>query len=101
MALAALPLALAGRVIGALGLGFDRPQRFEPEDRRSMLALAQRSTMALERTRLTEALARVEERDRIALELHDEVVQQLAGTMMALTAAGRRVGSDPGAMALT
>src|SRR5205823_13906610 len=67
-ALAALPLALAGRVIGALVLEFDHPQRFEPDDRRWMIALAQRCAMAIERTRLADDVRRSDERYRLVAE---------------------------------
>ncbi|HEX6964172.1 MAG TPA: GAF domain-containing sensor histidine kinase [Gemmatimonadaceae bacterium] len=49
---ATLPLAIDGRVLGALGLRFARPGSFSVEARVFMLALAQQCAQALERARL-------------------------------------------------
>ena len=54
-ALAAIPLLLDGRAIGALGLSFDKPVIFPPGARAFMLVLAQQCAQALERARLYEA----------------------------------------------
>ena len=52
LALAAVPLALDGRVLGALGLSFRRSRVFAEEDRAFMLAAALQCAQALERARL-------------------------------------------------
>ena len=52
---AALPLVVHGRTIGALGLRFHRAARVEAEDRAFMMALAHQCAQALERARLFEA----------------------------------------------
>jgi signal transduction histidine kinase/ActR/RegA family two-component response regulator len=57
-ALAAIPLAVRGRVLGAMGLVFDEPRAFSNEDRAFMLALGRQCAQALERARLYEAAAR-------------------------------------------
>jgi PAS domain S-box-containing protein len=49
---AALPLVVHGRTIGALGLRFRRAKHVETEDRAFMVALAQQCAQALERARL-------------------------------------------------
>jgi signal transduction histidine kinase len=61
-ALAALPLRLAGRTIGVLGVGFDGPRRFAQADEALAHALAAQCAQALDRARLlvSERLARAE-----------------------------------------
>jgi signal transduction histidine kinase len=54
-AFAALPLALEGRPLGVLSVGYDGPRRFEEEERAVALALANQCAQALERARLLEA----------------------------------------------
>jgi PAS domain S-box-containing protein len=53
--LAAIPLIMDGRAIGALGLNFSTLQSFTAEDRAFLLTLAQQCAQALERARLYEA----------------------------------------------
>lgn len=91
---AAVPLAVKGRILGAIGLSFAGPRDFTLRDRAFLLALAQQCAQALERARLyeveqqarTEAeanqqrlalLAEMRERNRLAQELHDTVAQAL------------------------
>jgi signal transduction histidine kinase/ABC-type amino acid transport substrate-binding protein len=52
---AAVPLAVAGRTVGALGISFADCRRFPDEDREFLLALARQCAQALERARLFEA----------------------------------------------
>jgi GAF domain-containing protein len=54
-ALAAVPLSVHGRTIGALALGFDEPRAFDGPDGEFLTVLAQQSAQALERARLFEA----------------------------------------------
>ena len=54
-ATACLPLRHLDRVIGAIGISFAQPRRFEQADRDFLLALAQQATQALDRARLYEA----------------------------------------------
>jgi signal transduction histidine kinase len=93
-ALAAVPLTVEGQTLGGLGLSFNEPQAFTPQDRTFILALAQQCAQALERARLDQVeqaaraeaeagqqrlavLAEMRERHRLAQELHDTVAQAL------------------------
>jgi signal transduction histidine kinase len=75
-----LPLEAEGRIIGVLGISFDHEQRFSAEDRAMITALTQQCAQALERARLygeAQELAAVNERQRLARDLHDAVSQTL------------------------
>jgi PAS domain S-box-containing protein len=51
----ALPLAVDGRVVGALALSFTEPRTFDEQDRAFTTALAAQCALALERSRLYES----------------------------------------------
>ena len=51
----ALPLLVAGRVVGVVGAGFPRPRTFGAEERGMLLAIAEQSAQALDRARLYRA----------------------------------------------
>jgi PAS domain S-box-containing protein len=51
---ACMPLMIAGRPVGTLGLSFDRPNAFRPEDRALLESLVNQCAQALERARLFE-----------------------------------------------
>lgn len=53
--LAAIPLIIDGKTLGAVGFSFSQFRKFDQEDRELMLTLAQQCAQALERTRLYEA----------------------------------------------
>ncbi len=118
-AIAALPLALDGRTLGVLAVGFDGARRFGEADRALAYALAAQCAQALDRARLfvSERLARAEAvaaRARLAfldeLSAHlaesSEEAQMLEGVArLAVPAlgdwAGLFVTTDEGAMALS
>ncbi|MGE0405892.1 MAG: GAF domain-containing protein [Candidatus Korobacteraceae bacterium] len=92
-ALWGVPLKVRNQVTGVLTIGFDHPYNWLPSERELLRAIADRSALAIERTRISEAvkerelriaelsghLLRVqeEERKRISRELHDETGQAL------------------------
>jgi signal transduction histidine kinase/PAS domain-containing protein len=96
-ALAAVPLLVDGRAIGALGLSFREEQEFTSEERAFIQGLAAKSALALERARLYDEtlIARgdtqraleqlTEERARL-----DTIVEQMpAGLIIAEAPSGR------------
>lgn len=73
---------------------------FTDVDEELVVGLAAAAGVAIENARLlskVEELALVEDRERIARDLHDTVIQRLFATGMSLQSAVRLVTSDPGA----
>jgi signal transduction histidine kinase len=78
-ALLAVPLHANGRIIGVLDV-INKPGGFTEEDVRVMNVYANQAAMAIEHARLqqqAERLAVLQERERLARELHDSVTQSL------------------------
>jgi len=75
-----VPLITKDRVLGILSLQFREPDHHTPEQMELMLAFASQAALAIHNTRLYEqarALAAMEERQRLARDLHDAVSQTL------------------------
>jgi signal transduction histidine kinase len=88
-ALLALPLYVNGVVIGVLDV-VNKAGGFTEEDVRVMSVFANQAAMAIEHTRLqqqAEQLAVLEERQRLARELHDSVTQSLYSVTLYANAA--------------
>lgn len=71
---------------------------FNEEDERFMLALSRHAAIAIENSRLSEAVQRlavIEERDRIAKDLHDGVLQSIYGVGLGLEDCLDLVDEDP------
>jgi signal transduction histidine kinase len=87
---------LAGR--GAVVAWYDRPlPGDDPEERDLLAAFAEQAALALDRARAVEDradLAVVSDRERIARDLHDVVIQRLFATGLQLQAAGLSL-TDP------
>jgi len=67
VAVATLPLAVADTIIGGLAISFDQATKFSSGDRRFLISLADLTAQALERARLFDAAARVQQRFEAAL----------------------------------
>ncbi|HZU30188.1 MAG TPA: GAF domain-containing sensor histidine kinase [Candidatus Angelobacter sp.] len=88
-----VPLKSDGEKIGVLVIGFPKPYEWLPTERELMRAIGDRTALAIERARMTDALrereqriaelsghllrVQEEERKRISRELHDETGQAL------------------------
>ena len=88
-----VPLVVGGEVFGVFGVNFCEPRRFDGQEQRVLSALAQRAAVAIENARLHErgrGRPRVlEERERLARELHDSVTQSLYAVSLHAEAASR------------
>lgn len=74
------PLQRGGQTIGVLAIGAAVPRGFDVDEVETLASLANQATIALEHARLEarlRELAVVEERERIARELHDGIAQVL------------------------
>ncbi len=77
----AAPLQRGGRTIGLLVAGGREPRGFDVDDVETLASLASQAAIAIENDRLhrrLRELAVVEERERIAREMHDGLAQVLA-----------------------
>jgi signal transduction histidine kinase len=88
-----VPLKADGQTIGVMVIGFPKPYEWLPTERELMRAIGDRTALAIERARMTDALrereqriaelsghllrVQEEERKRISRELHDETGQAL------------------------
>jgi PAS domain S-box-containing protein len=76
--LAAFPLIIEGRILGALGLSFPAPQRFSDDDRAFMSALAQQCAQAIERARRYETEKNLRREAEAANRMKDEFLATLS-----------------------
>jgi signal transduction histidine kinase len=88
-----VPIRVKGKIIGVLDVQSDQPDNFDNIDLELMRSLANQAGTAIENARLYEQAKQVailEERQRLARELHDSVTQSLYGmTLYAQAAAGQ------------
>jgi PAS domain S-box-containing protein len=93
-----VPLVLADEVIGILSLRSTEPRCYRPEELELAQALSQQVMLAMQLTRLTEQAqqaAILEERNRIAREIHDTLAQGFTGIVLHLEAAKRALTAAP------
>jgi PAS domain S-box-containing protein len=97
-----IPLKSKERVIGLLSLSHNEPGYFTPQHARMALAIANQAAVAIENARLYEQaqdLAAIQERQRLARELHDSVSQALYGISLGAHTARTMLERDPGKVA--
>ena len=95
-ALLALPLRVNGGIIGVLDV-VNKTGGFTEEDVRVMSVFANQAAMAIEHARLqeqAEQVAVLEERQRLARELHDSVTQSLYSVTLYANAAALALAAD-------
>jgi signal transduction histidine kinase len=104
---AVAPLVLGGRNLGWLALSTRQSPEPEAHWRVALLeAIARQATLALHQSRLADSSrleerrkAILEERNRLARDIHDNLAQGFAAILMQLQAAQREVGTLPPAVA--
>jgi signal transduction histidine kinase len=90
-----VPIMVGDTVFGVFGVNYCRLHAFTADEQRVLLALAQRAAVAIQNARLYERAqhaAVLEERQRLARELHDSVTQSLYGVSLYTEAAARALG---------
>jgi signal transduction histidine kinase len=94
----AVPLILKDHVIGMLVLTSSQAQAFTERHATLALAIANQAAIAIENARLyaqAQALAALEERQKLARELHDSVSQALYGIALGAHTARTLLDRDP------
>jgi len=93
-----VPISASGEAFAVFNVYSTARHEFTEEERRLMVALAQRAGLAIENARLYEAAmgkAALEERQRLARELHDSVSQALYGIVLNASAADELFEAAP------
>jgi signal transduction histidine kinase len=98
-----VPIVSSGDIIGAFYLTDKRGEpAFSAADEAAVVLLASHAAVAIDQARLfddSRELALVQERGRLARELHDAMSQSLFSLQLAAEAAGRLLDHDPAAAA--
>jgi PAS domain S-box-containing protein len=97
-----VPLALKDRVLGVVTTSQNEPQYFTRRHASLVLAIANQAAVAIENARLyqqAQELAALEERQRLARDLHDSVSQALYGIALGARTARTLLDRDPGRVA--
>lgn len=93
-----VPLAVQGKLLGTLTVANRRPTHFTRRHVELLSAFGNWAAVAVETSRLyaqVEALARMEERERIGMELHDDVIQSIYGVQLKLEDCLHQVQKSP------
>ncbi|MGI8552374.1 MAG: histidine kinase [Dehalococcoidia bacterium] len=96
---ASIPIYLGGRRLGVMNVAGPQWRQLMAEELQFLYTVGYQVGLAVERARLLETrtrLAQVEERNRVAREIHDTVAQALAGLSLQLEAADALLDRDPG-----
>jgi PAS domain S-box-containing protein len=93
-----IPMIVKDRVIGILGLSYNQANHFTAQHARLGMAIANQAAIAIENARLygrAQRLAALEERQRLARELHDSVSQALYGIQLGALTAHELLEAEP------
>jgi PAS domain S-box-containing protein len=85
-----VPMMIAGRAAGIIGIRFTEKRDFRPEDIQLTSALAHQAMLAIQSTRLSRQSSQaavVAERNRMARDIHDTLAQGFTGVIVQLEAA--------------
>jgi signal transduction histidine kinase len=94
----AVPLQFRNEVIGALAIDKNEPGFYDEEDGRTVLAFANQAAIAIENARLYDRSREqdiLQERNRLARELHDSLSQALFSMVLNAEAANLFFEADP------
>src|SRR4029077_3795347 len=94
-----IPLNLASRLIGSLAFRFAEERQFRPEEIEIARTLESQAALAIQVTRLAKAArqsAVLEERNRLAGEIHDGLAQSFSAICMQLGVAQEELASNVG-----
>jgi PAS domain S-box-containing protein len=94
-----IPLTVRGQAHGILAFSFAEERDFDPEEIELARALATQASLAIHLTRLARTAkqsAVLEERNRLASEIHDSLAQSFAGISMQLFAAEEVIKTNNG-----
>jgi PAS domain S-box-containing protein len=95
-----IPLVIARQLIGSLTFRFTEDRELRPEEIEIAQALASQASLAIQLTRLAKTArqsAVLEERNRLAGEIHDSLAQNFAGIAMQLAVAEEELTAGEGA----
>jgi PAS domain S-box-containing protein len=93
-----VPIVVKGEVFAVFSVNYYQPQQFSDDDLRPLEALAQRAAVAIQNAELYERAqhaAVLEERQRLARELHDAVTQTLFSASLIAEVLPRLWDRDP------
>jgi signal transduction histidine kinase len=94
----AVPLILEKEVVGVIALGRQRSHSYYEEDKNILQILANQATIALKNTRLVKEREKriiVEERNRLAREIHDGIAQSIAAIAIQIESCIRVFEKNP------
>jgi two-component system, NarL family, sensor kinase len=95
---ASVPLVKGDRLLGIMNVATPQWDVFTPQDIEILSAIGHQIATAIERTQLAEQATRmalVEERNRLAREVHDTLAQELTGIALQLEAADALLEHSP------
>jgi two-component system NarL family sensor kinase len=95
---ASIPIYLGGRKIGVMNVAMPEWRELAPEELQFLYTVGYQVGLAVEHARLLDArtrLAQMEERNRVAREIHDTVAQTLAGLALQLEVADVLFDREP------
>jgi signal transduction histidine kinase len=94
-----IPLIVGRRLVGSLGFRFTDDREFRPEEIEIARALAAQTSLAVQLTRLAKTArqsAVLEERNRLAGEIHDSLAQSFSAIAIQLNIAGEVIKAREG-----